>query len=431
MAYICLSIQLCELMKKLGIKFIIDARRRDAFGRTQIFCKVRLDREDVNTYPTSQVCFPQDWDAVKQRVNTRGLEAEAANMAIAGFEVRIRQAYATCVMQGNLNTESLRANIKASDDRSPGSSALLTYVREYIVLLKSNQNTAIGLHHNTVRIYEAMEGWLVEFVQADGKSIDAFNNGQAFSKAFYEYILRSGKQPMTARAYLQKLVVVGEFLAERGVVKSAPFKSPKVKLAHVSTAPKEFEFTYDSWVALQSYKPRNRNEHMVVLMAVLQGYTGLAISDLLRLMWSDIHDAEPMRVIIQHRKKNFRGDQRVGKTAVIPVLSQAEKALAELKSLQIPQFVVCPRITPETYNRRLGRIAALMRIPQFTSHDLRKVFANYVCKRAGVSGHALSSSLGHSSTGTTERYYLKDDVAQMLGEFVVVQNYLNQQEAVG
>lgn len=430
MAYICLSIQLCELMKKLGIKFIIDARRRDAFGRTQIFCKVRLDRQDVNTYPTSQVCFPQDWDAVKQRVGSKGMESEAANMAIAGFEVRIRKAYATCVMQDNLNVESLRASIKAGDESPQGNQALTAYVEEYIAILKRNQNTAVGLHHNTVRLYEAMNAWLTKFFASGARGTHAFINGQAFSKAFYEFIVSHGKQPVTARTYIQKLVVVGEWLVERGVLKSLEFRVPKVKLGHVSHGSKAFTFSYESWRRLHEYRPLTSDEHMVVLMALLQGYTGLAISDLLRLMWSDIHDAEPMRVIIQHRQKNFRGDQRVGKTAVIPVLSPAEKILAELKSLQIPQFVVCPRITPETYNRRLARVALTMGIPAFTSHDLRKAFVNYVCKRAGVTGNALSSSLGHSSTGTTERYYLKDDVSQLLGEFVVVQNYLNQQEAM-
>lgn len=418
-------------MKRLSIKFIIDARRCDAFGRTQIFCKVRLDRDDVNTYPTSQVCFPQDWDAAKQRVNTRGMEAEAANMVISAFELKVREAYAAGVLQQNLCVAQMRAALKTNESQHKGGNAFLAYVGEYIALQRRKQGTPAGLSNGTLRSYDGMRKALTAFIAtpaAQEEGHTGFNNGAAFCKAFFDYMIATGKTTATAKLYLSKLLIVGEYLVERGVWKASGLVMPKIK--YVQHSRRKFGFKFEHWQALQTYKPRNRDEHIVQLMALFQGYTGLAISDLLRLMWADIHDAEPMRVIIQHRKKNFRGDQAVGKAAVIPVLRQAEDILTELKSLQIPQFVVCPRLTPETYNRKLGRIAAMLDIPAFTSHDLRKAFANYVCKRAGISGRAISSSLGHSGTGTTEHYYLKDDLAQMLGEFVVVQNYLNQQEAM-
>jgi integrase len=121
-------------------------------------------------------------------------------------------------------------------------------------------------------------------------------------------------------------------------------------------------------------------------------WTGLRITELLALEWTDVRDGF---VVVR------RGKGR--KQRIVPLLPQAIAALQEA-----PRRLKDPRVfwwmrDRHTTLRRFQRRLAWAELPQFRFHDLRHTFGAYAAQ-AGVDLEVIAAAMGHTSTTVTKLY---------------------------
>lgn len=405
-------------MKKLSIRFYPDARHVDAFKCAKLLCRVRLDREDVNIYSLGIKAFVPQWSAEQQRMTGKDFESAAVNTEVSKFELKIRQAYNRCLLGGSLTPVDLRMAVDENYGRSSGT--ILSYLRLHREFQAGRKS---GLSPATLRIYDAVERLATQYLETSGAGFaqkPVTDIGLSFMRGFADFLC-SKVSNSTAALYCGKLQAIGDWIVESGGCSRQPFPNPKIKVRQSS----EQKLSYEDWLKFCAYRPHTPKALQAYLISKLQVFTGLAIGDAMSLMWTDIQEIGSRRFVVKHRMKNHRAGQPIGKTVIVPVLDQAQVVLDELKRINGNSLLVCPRISDDTVSRRLKAICQEIQIPALNTHDMRKIYTNFICKRAGVSGAALSTSLGHSSTSTTERFYLKDDLGQISGEFEKIQEFLN------
>jgi integrase len=121
-------------------------------------------------------------------------------------------------------------------------------------------------------------------------------------------------------------------------------------------------------------------------------WTGLRITELLVLEWSDVREGY---VLV------CRGKGR--KQRIVPLLPQAVEALKE-----VPRRLKDPRVfwwmkDRHTTLRRFQRRLEWAELPKFRFHDLRHTFGAYAAQ-AGVDLEVIAAAMGHTSTTVTKLY---------------------------
>lgn len=121
-------------------------------------------------------------------------------------------------------------------------------------------------------------------------------------------------------------------------------------------------------------------------------WTGLRITELLALEWSDIRDG---MVVVR------RGKGR--KQRIVPLLPQAVDVLNH-----VPRRLNDGRIfwwmrDRHTTLRRFHRRLEWAELPRFRFHDLRHTFGAYAAQ-AGVDLEVIAAAMGHTSTTVTKLY---------------------------
>jgi integrase len=134
---------------------------------------------------------------------------------------------------------------------------------------------------------------------------------------------------------------------------------------------------------------------------VLAAHTGLALSDLRTLRWTDI-DLD-RRVIVRERNKT-------GITATIPLNDAALAALQEVRSRPVvsSEFVFVTRArapysktTVKRYFTLAKRLAKVTK--RFRFHDLRHAFLTRLASKS-LGAFLIQKAAGHASVRTSQRY---------------------------
>ena len=130
---------------------------------------------------------------------------------------------------------------------------------------------------------------------------------------------------------------------------------------------------------------------------LFQCFTGLSYGDL----WGkwEITSTSAGKVITGTRSKN-------NQSFFIPLESEALELIQKYNG-ELPKYV------NEVYNRILKEIAACAGIDKrLTTHTARKTYATIMNVR-GWSRESVADMLGHTSTRTTEMYYIGRDFARI------------------
>lgn len=160
--------------------------------------------------------------------------------------------------------------------------------------------------------------------------------------------------------------------------------------------------------AMQLVKKLYRDGHYRESLLLATGFmTGLRISDILRLTFADILNADKLII----------NEMKTGKRREIPLSIEYKKHVEDcLKSMQLsdtskPMFVsyMGSVISIQMVNKILHGLKERyhLNIDHFTSHSLRKTFARRIYDTAKDREYALiklSSVLGHSNCSITRRY---------------------------
>ena len=143
-----------------------------------------------------------------------------------------------------------------------------------------------------------------------------------------------------------------------------------------------------------------RTPNWLMPIVVIALNTGLRLSNLLSLKWSQVNLFSRLILIEGSEMKN---KESVG----IPLTQEATETLKELQKVkQVDGFVFhCKgkRIYPDRLQKAFKKVCKIADITDFRSHDCRHSFASFLRQR-GVDLHTISKLLGHKDTRMTLRY---------------------------
>jgi integrase len=139
------------------------------------------------------------------------------------------------------------------------------------------------------------------------------------------------------------------------------------------------------------------------LLFALMLYTGRRFSDVSNLRWEDIFED---KIVVK--------EQKTGKTAIITVNHKLRKILQSHTGngyILHPKRKPGQRLTIQGANHRIKAIQAKLKLPEQSTHFLRKTFAKEVYRKHGIT--VASHLLNHDSEKTTRRYIgLTDEVIE-------------------
>lgn len=166
-------------------------------------------------------------------------------------------------------------------------------------------------------------------------------------------------------------------------------------------------------------------------------YTGLRISELCALRWSDI-DVKRGILFINSSLQRIRKDDCNKKTAlvietpktekatrIIPIKSNILKELHEIQSLySSDDFLLSGKsdkaIEPRNMQYYFKQLQISAGIEPLCFHSLRHTFAS-VCIQSGMDVKTLSEILGHSNINITLSYYVHSSLEQKQKQLEVVE----------
>lgn len=163
---------------------------------------------------------------------------------------------------------------------------------------------------------------------------------------------------------------------------------------------------YLEWDSLQQliYKLERDNEHRFALLLALGSYTGLRISDLLRLRWDDVLDKEYLSL----KEKKTGKDRRIDlNPQLIETVNRLYKNEPKEQLIFVNRYLD-GAISTQYINRRLKDIFDFYNIKgQYSSHFMRKSLGRRVWNQNNHSEKSLimlSKLFNHASISTTKIY---------------------------
>lgn len=174
------------------------------------------------------------------------------------------------------------------------------------------------------------------------------------------------------------------------------------------TSTKADYLEWDSMLLLLQKLERDKEYKFQLLIAV-GSYTGLRISDLLKLRWADIMDMETL-VLVEGKTKKLR------KIRINPTLTEiVHRLYGKIKIKDVEQYLFVNRfglkpINVQYVNRRLKEISKKYlnnNKINFSSHSFRKIMGRRTWSKSGYSEKSLlllSELFNHSSIKTTKIY---------------------------
>ena len=168
------------------------------------------------------------------------------------------------------------------------------------------------------------------------------------------------------------------------------------------------------------FSQKGRKVHRLAPLAVLfQLYTGMRVSEVCALKYSDILDNGKLHVQrmlvrdtgeIRERTKGFEGERMVYLPEKARKIIQATLDFRKENDTTCNEFIfsITDKPFPErTINEYLERYCKRLEIPYRSSHKLRKTALSSMVN-AGISLNAVRAFAGHVDESTTLKYYVFD-----------------------
>lgn len=237
---------------------------------------------------------------------------------------------------------------------------------------------------------------VLKHVRSYGKNNIGFHDiDEKWIKGFKNYLLEKVKQS-TARNYFLVLQSVLNKATKKGHLK----KNPTHEVENIAKDPPKIEYLNDE--ELNKLWGADIQNTEVKRAFLFSAYTGLRLSDIINLKWTDIEDIKEggksyKQVSIQQKKTKD--------LIYIPVNKKAEKLLNVKHKISDQVFDV----TPHTVAYWLPKWAKKAKVSKHIHfHMARHTFATRLLNK-GVNIYTVSKLLGHASIEHTQKYlHLRD-----------------------
>ena len=228
-----------------------------------------------------------------------------------------------------------------------------------------------------------------------GKDVKASEIDADFCYRFAQYLTnKAGIKPTSAKTYLQKLNAILQEATEMNCMAYNPM--PKISKLIPKTPSKEKDY-----LNVEEVKRLEKAEcpHLITKLAFLFScYTGLRLSDIETLKWSNIQKCNNLFMLIKTQVKT--------NTEVrIPLAKQALEILAMVQDKKLSNgeniFVMYSRTTTANDLRVWAKRTGINK--HITFHVSRVSFAT-ISIEAGINIYVVSKLCGHANVKTTQIY---------------------------
>lgn len=283
-----------------------------------------------------------------------------------------------------------------SEKRNAQTITLMEWYDEYTRYTKEERNVSKAVFDHLHLLRQILEGFLAKRKQ---KHIKLTDFGRRELLAFLMY-MRGWKAERRGRlsqgtmvTYQQRLIAVFNTAYREGYIERNPFHliEKKERIGTVIADKQALTIEeMEKFASVTTNKPNDEEVQRVFLFGCL---TGLRLSDIIDLKWTDIKDIEGHTYIIKEQIKT-------GKPVNVPVCETAKKYLSS-KHEDIHVFHLPKRTA---IGKGLSRLIAASGIKKaVTFHTSRHTFASLTY--AATSDLATTSRLlGHSSVASTVIY---------------------------
>lgn len=337
---------------------------------------------------------PNKWDSGKQKAKGTGQAVQTINQQLTEIRNRINNIYLTLEKERKPYTAQMIIAIYKGGYRTDAT--LVEAYEQYIKHLYSLHGTDKELKEKTIKHYEHCLMNVEKFLAYKNKKhllAQEFNTQVA--NQFFNYcntVLKHSNNH-TVRL-LNKINRALKYCHNEGVIK----RMPSLVIEHKKSRRKQPIVYLTKQELDQWQRAEMPHESLDVYRDIftLQCYTSMAYADVMSF------DPEKHIVIRDGRECIKRERKKGHHRGYTLILLQAAKDILEKYDYQIPHR------KNSYYNEMLKIVAAIVGIKDknITTHVARKTFAVMALNTWGLSLSTVAACMGHSSTTTTEKYYV-------------------------
>lgn len=376
----------------MRVLFIKRNNRKDKTAKAAIYCRVKLDGIAANDFSTFVQVEQSEWDADKQRIRGKSLQASDNNLKLSQIQSDLTRLF----LQFQASEDSISAqhlvNLYTGKQK-------LTYTFSELVDLFEQHIAATYKNKGTKRNYQTrIDNIRLFLADKDMKKLPA----ERFTLGSADEFVRWAKAKDLDRNYIVRHTQVLKNITEDAVRREI---LPVDKLAAFVLKKQEKRnidhLTRSQLTTLETFDWRPELQRIVDLF-LFSVYTGLHYEDAQTLVESDLRTGIDGRTwLFKVRGKYAESDFFVNESVQRVPLSAPALALVE----KYGGVANLPKISNSGYNDWLKQIQHMAGIKlTLTVKIARKTFTNIMLSELSVSEESVAAMLGHSSTKHVKHY---------------------------
>lgn len=376
----------------MRVLFIKRNNRTDKSAKAAIYCRVKLDGLAANDFSTFIQVEQTEWDAQKQRIRGKSLQASDNNMKLSQIHSDLTRLF----LQFQATEESISAqhlvNLYTGKQKlSYTFSELVDLFEQHIAATYKNKGTRRNYQTriDNIRLFLEEKGW-------KKLAADRFTLGSA------DEFVRWAKSRKLDRNYIvrhtQVLKNITEDAVRREILKVDKLASFELKKQEKRN---NDHVTRPELTTLETFDWRPEIQRIVDLF-LFSVYTGLHYMDAQTLVESDLRTGiDGRKWLHKARGKYADSDFFVNESVQLVPLSAPALALIE----KYGSVASLPKISNSGYNDWLKQIQHMAGIKvNLTVKVARKTFTHLMLNELSVSEESVAAMLGHSSTKHVKHY---------------------------
>lgn len=356
-------------------------------GLAPIYAKLNFGAGCIKEKSSGVWVHPNNWSNEYKRIGPADNEANSKNNQLNAF-IKLLQDF----QNKSASVEQVLEGIsRAQASDKPVSVPLITdIIQSYISTKEKLVDKPDGIVYSTLKSYRNRRNNIEKFLQTltmPWVSITEVDNN--FAMKFKSYLQSQGLHPSYIHKHLQWLQELIRYSMVEFGTGHTNFLNTRLKRAK----PNDVISLTENEVKLISNHPYVSGlMQKVADLFLLQCYTGMGYSDVIRLNCSMIEDYRGYRFIKYSRKKTANEGLVPLHPEVIRLLNNKYNGKA-------------PVVANQTFNRIIKEVASVVGITKkVTSHVGRKTFATIHINR-GVSAEAVTKMLGKTNVKETTQVY--------------------------
>lgn len=382
----------------LSVLFWLRASDLNSKGTAPLMIRITIDGDDVD-FSSGLRAEPNLWNPFKKKVTGNSEESKRINLFISRSETKIKDIFDDLGKQERDISPELIKNIFKGNTKQR--ITLLSAIDDHNSSFEDRVNLIKDVEESTLDKYLNLRKKIVSFL-ATKKSKDYFINDvdHSFIQDFRNYLLKSGLCQDTVTGYLKRLSKITTNLFKRGQIKQDPFVD--TTLIWSDTTAEGLDETGLS--AMESLILTDPMQLKVWHRYIVGCYSGMAHSDITAVKRTDL-------------VRNFGSDElwikvfrtKTGEYCKIPCLPPVKEIIDIYWNDPkcIKQNNLFPKVHLNTVNKTLKVLSAMAGITiKNTSHIARHTAAQMMLEY-GVDVEAIAEILGHASSATTKKTYLR------------------------